>query len=107
MVRPSLETEISSPMTPRGTSVRTGVPVAELSRTKAPRAVTPAIAGGRAVVCLTGRAPAVAGAFELAPLCGALGLPPPPQAATRVSAAGTASTRSSFTSPPSRSPSAG
>ena len=36
-------------------------------------------------------------------LCAALGLPPPPQAATRVSAAGTASTRSSFTSPPSRS----
>ena len=53
MVPPSAETEISSPMTPLGTRVRTGAPVAGLSRTSAPRVVTPAIAGGRAVVWLT------------------------------------------------------
>src|ERR1700733_7858363 len=91
IVWPSDETEISSPVTPLGTRVRTGAPVAELSRTSAPRVVTPAIAGGRAVVWLTGWASFVAVADAVVALaCWAPGVPPPPQAATRVSAAGTA-----------------
>src|SRR3984957_8150418 len=103
MVWPSAETEISSPMTPP--RARVGAPVTGLSRTREPRAVTPTIAGGRAVVWLTRWAPVVAdGVEDAAVLCAELGLLPPPQAATRVSAAGTASTRSSFTSPPSGMP---
>src|ERR1700733_9294859 len=104
MVWPSADTAISSPITPPRTSARIGVPVPELSRARERRAVTPTIAGGRAVVWLTEWAPVVADGVEAAAvLCAAFGLLPP-QAATRVSAAGTASTRSSFTSPPSGMP---
>ena len=72
-----------------GTRVRTGAPVAGLSTTSAPRVVTPTMAGGRAVVWLTECARAVPDAFGVAgaEVCAAPVCPPPPHAASMVSAA--------------------
>ena len=94
------ETEISSPSTPLGTRVRTGAPVTELSTTSAPRVVTPAMAGGRAVVWLTGCARDVPDAFGVAgaEVCAAPVCPPPPHAATMVSAASAAGPASALSS---------
>src|SRR6266704_89963 len=90
----SAETEISSPMTPPGTSVLTTEPVTEFSTTSAPALVTATTAGGLAARC-RGHADAVEAGRESAPAEAAAPLPgallPPPQEVSRTATAGTVS----------------
>src|SRR5450755_14973 len=98
----SAETEISSPMTPLGTSVLAIEPLAESSMTSAPPLVTATTAGGPTAAGLGDAAalavPALAAAVVCDPLpCGlAPPLLPPPHAASSSTAAGSAMAMSRF-----------
>ena len=101
-VVPSADTEISSPITPLGTSVLAIEPLAESSITSAPPLVTATTAGGPAAAWL-GDAAAVAAGLELVaaelagPLPAGLAPPlPPPHAASSSTASGSAMTMSRF-----------
>src|SRR5450755_4033174 len=99
----SADTEISSPMTPLGTSVLAIEPLAESSMTSAPLLVTATTAGGPAAAGLGDAAavavPALAAAVVCDPLpCGLTPPPllPPPHAASSSTAAGSAMAMSRY-----------